>query len=100
MVGAWAGIAGIVTVLAADTTRARVPAPRVGDRSWRRWLIAMTLGSAGVGLCLACGLVLISPLRTSTVGAVTAFVAGGFLVIAAAATVLMGELLVLERTDR
>ena len=100
VVGAWAGIAGIVTVLAADTTRARVPAPRVDDRSWRRWLIAMTLGSAGVGLCLACGLVLISPLRTSTVGAVTAFVAGGFLVIAAAVTVLMGELLVLERTDR
>lgn len=100
VVGAWAGIAGLVTVLAAGTARARVPALRVGDRSWRRWLIAMTLGSAGVGLCLAFGLVLIHPLRTSTVGAVTAFAAGGVLVVAAAVAVLLGELLVLERTDR
>ena len=68
VVGAWAGIAGVVTVLAAERVPARVPEPRVGVRSWRRWLIAMTLGSAGVGLCLACGLVLISPLRAGTVG--------------------------------
>ncbi|MEP7193848.1 MAG: phosphatase PAP2 family protein [Actinomycetota bacterium] len=100
VVGAWAGIAGIVTVLAAETARARVPEPRVGDRSWRRWLIAMTFGSAGLGLSLACGLVLIRPLRTSTVGAVTAFVAGGVLVIAAAVAVLLGTLRVLERSDR
>lgn len=99
VVGAWAGIAGIVTVLADDTAPARVPALGIGDRSWR-WLIAVTLGSAGVGFCLAFGLVLIRPLRTSTVGAVSAFVAGGVLIFAAAVVVLMGELLVLERTDR
>lgn len=100
VVGAWAGIAGIVAVLAADRAPALVLAPRLGGRSWRRWLIAMTLGSAGIGLCLACGLVLIRPLQASTFGAVTAFAAGGFLVVAAAAAVLMSELLVLERTDR
>lgn len=100
VVGAWAGIASIVTVLAADTAPGRVPAPGLGGRSWRRRLIAMTLGSAGVGFCLALGLVLIRPLRTSTVGAVSAFVAGGVLIIAAAVAVLMGELLVLERTSR
>ncbi len=33
VVGAWAGIAGIATVLADDTAPARVPAPGIGDRS-------------------------------------------------------------------
>ncbi len=100
VVGAWAGIVGSVTVLADDTVPRGVPAPGIGDRSWRRRLIAMTLGSAGVGSCLAFGLVLIRPLRTSTVGAVSAFVVSGVLIVAAAVAVLMGELLVLERTDR
>ncbi len=100
VVGAWAGIAGIATVLADDTAPARVPAPGIGDRSGGRWLIAMTLGSVGVGFCLAFGLVLIRPLRTSTLGAVSAFVCGGVLIVAAAVAVLMGVLLVLKRIDR
>lgn len=76
---------------------------RAGRRSSagapRRWLIAMTAGSAGVGFCLAFGLVLIAALRSSTAGAVLAFVAGGVLIVAAVA-VLMAELGVLQRTDR
>lgn len=60
----------------------------------------MTLGSVGVGFCLAFGLVLIRPLRTSTLGAVSAFVCGGVLIVAAAVAVLMGVLLVLKRIDR
>lgn len=100
LVGAWAGIAAIVTVLTADATNpVRPPTARAGDGSRRRWLIAMTAGSAGVGFCLAFGLVLIHPLRTSTTGAATAFVAGGVLIVAAAVAVLIAELAVLQRTD-
>ncbi len=78
VVGAWAGIAAIVTVLTADTTDAAwIPTSRAGDGSRRRWLIAMTAGSAGVGFCLAFGLVLIQPLRTSTAGAASAFAGQG-----------------------
>ncbi|MEJ7773139.1 MAG: hypothetical protein WKF51_14660 [Geodermatophilaceae bacterium] len=60
----------------------------------------MTAGSAGAGFCLAFGLVLIAPLRTSTDGAVLSFVAGGVLIVAAGVAVLMAELGVLQRTDR
>lgn len=101
VVGTWAGIAAIVAVLTAATTDSvRVPTPRAGDGSPRRCLIAMTAGSAGVGFCLAFGLVLIAPLRTSTAGAVLAFVAGGVLIVASAIAVLMAELGLLQRTDR
>ncbi len=97
VVGVWAGIAGIVSVLAADRLPVRGPTLPLGDRARR--LIAMTLGSAALGFLLAFGLVLIPALRTSTFGAVSAFVAGGVLIVAAAIAVLMAELLVLERTD-
>ncbi len=101
IVGAWAGIAALVTVLTTDSTTypARPPTPRAGGGSRRRWLIAMTAGSAGVGFCLAFGLVLIPPLRISTAGTVAAFAAGGVLIVAAAVAVLMAELGVLRRID-
>lgn len=43
------------------------------------------------------GLVLIGPLRTSTAGAVSAFLAGGLLIVAVRIAVLMAELLVMSR---
>ena len=99
LVGAWAGIAATVTVLSTDHAPARAAAALRG-RTATPWLIVMTAGSLGVGCCLALGLVLIKPLRTSTVGAVAAFLAGAVLIIAAATTVLLAELAVLDRTDR
>lgn len=97
VVGVWAGIAGIVSVLAADRPPVRGPTLPLGDRARR--LIAVTLGSVALGLALAFGLVLIPALRTSTFGGVSASVAGGVLIVAAAIAVLMAELVVLERTD-
>lgn len=97
VVGGWAGIAGIVSVLASDRPSSVDPAVRRGGQAPR--LIAVTFGSATLGFCLALGLVLIPPLRASTFGAVSAFVAGGVLMVAAVTAVLVAELLVLGRTD-
>jgi hypothetical protein len=57
------------------------------------------LGSTGAGCFLALALVVIPALRASAVGTVGAFLAGGLLIVAAALVVLLGELVVIERTD-
>jgi membrane-associated phospholipid phosphatase len=98
VVGTWAGLAAIVTVLFAGAAPSRSFSVRAGGRPRRR-LLALTAGVAGVGFALAFGLALIAPLRTSTVGDVAAFVCGGMLIIATAITVLMAELAVLEGMD-
>lgn len=97
VVGVWAGIATIVMALSTTGTPPRPRGPR-GSRASMRWQIVITLGSAGVGFALALGLVLVKPLRTSTAGAVAAFLAGAALIIPTAAAVLLAELAVLERT--
>lgn len=57
------------------------------------------LGSTGAGCFLALALVVIPALRANTVGEVGAFLAGGLLIVAATIAVLLGELVVIERTD-
>jgi hypothetical protein len=57
------------------------------------------LGSTGAGCFLALALVVIPALRASAVGEVAAFLAGGLLIVAAALVVLLGELVVIKRTD-
>lgn len=98
MVGVWAGLAALVTVLIPANTPAPLPSSGISSRSRHR-LVAAALASVGIALGVGLGLVLIGPLRTSTTGAVAAFLAGGLLIVAAATMVLMADLLVLARTD-
>lgn len=98
LVGLWAGIAALVGVLATDDVQIPLVDPSVGGRSLR-WLATIIIGSAGLASALGFGLVLVPPLRTSSIGAGLAFLAGGMLIVAAAIAVLSAELLVLNRTD-
>lgn len=96
-VGFWAGVASVMMVLAArDAPPAEVPPPLADP--WRRRLLRTVLVSAAVGLGLGLVLALVGPLRTSSVGAVLAFLAGGVLVVVAGASVLVAELFVLDRS--
>ncbi len=97
MVGVWAGIVGIVTVLITAGTSEPIGSFGTHGRS-RRWLVVAALGSAGLGLAAGFGLVLVGPLRSSPVGALAAFLAGGLLIVAVATLVLVAELIVLDRT--
>ena len=113
LVGLWAGLAVIVIAvldpkhvgpedvdpenLAPQRTTIE---PTRASRWSRRWLIGLPVGSAGLAVLLALGLVLLRSLRTSIVGSLSAFVAGALLILSAAMVVLIGVQLVLARTAR
>ena len=99
LVGAWAGLAALVLV-SLDAAPPRAVHRSGPDLQSRRWLVAMTAGTGGVALCLAAGLVLIPALRASAVGAISAFLTGALLIVAAVVAVLLGVQTVLARTDR
>lgn len=73
-------------------------APRPLSPGWRRRLIQTVLIATTVGLLLVLALVMVSSLRSSSVGAAVAFLAGGLLILAAAVSVLMAHLFVLDRS--
>ncbi len=100
LVGFWAGLAVIIIVALGPETVPPAVQPSRKSRVSRRWLALVTSGSTFVAVCLAVGLVLIRPLRTSPAGAALAFLAGGLFVVAAAMVVLIGVQLVLARTGR
>ncbi len=96
-VGFWAGVAGVAMVLAAGKAPPEDPAPTVAG-PWRRRLGRTVLVAAGAGLLLVLTLAISEPLRNSAEGALVAFVAGGLLILAAAMSVLVAELFVLDRS--
>ena len=100
LVGFWAGLALLIIVARGpDPVPPAVQSSRK-SRVSRRWLVAVTGGSAGVAAGLAVALVLIRTLRTSPAGEALAFLSGGLFVVAAAVVVLTGVRLVLARTGR
>ncbi len=98
VVGIWAGLAATASVLFDEVAREPTADAPAAPRS-RRWLVAMTVGSFAVGLVVALGLVAAKPLRTSTAGAVSAFLAGGLLIVASAIAVLVAVLVVVDRLE-
>lgn len=99
LVGALAGVGDIATTLSTRSAPIRRAPAREGARVWRRRLLLTVVGSTGSGCFLALALVVIPGLRANALGEVGAFLAGGLLIVAAAIAVLLGELVVLERSD-
>lgn len=96
-VGFWAGVASVVMVLTAGEEPPD-SAPRPLAPGWRRRLIQTVLIATAVGLFLVLALVVVPSLRSSSAGAAVAFLAGGLLILAAAVSVLVAHLFVLDRS--
>ncbi len=96
-VGFWAGVASVVMVLWAGATSPE-SAARPLSPPWRRRLMLTVLASTGASVCLVLALVVATSLRFSSAGAAMAFLAGGLLILSAAASVLVAHLLVLDRS--
>lgn len=90
-VGFWAGVAGVVMVLAAGDAPSAKPVSTLEGHS-RQPLVRTVLGLTGVGLVLVLALAVVEPLRASSVGAVAAFLAGGLLILVVGISVLAAEL--------
>ena len=95
LVGAWSML-GATVLLAADATRT----PSRGESPVRRWLEAAAVGCVIAGVTLGLALTAIPPLRDSTPGFATAFIAGGLLITGASTAVLIAVLGALDLSDQ
>ena len=100
MVGAWTGVAATAMVLIPrGATAEPVPAVSTDRAGHTRTFRLVSIGAAVVGMLLVIAVILVEPLRTSQIGAATAFLAGTLLISAVASAVLMAVVAVLDRTD-
>ena len=96
LVTAWAGVAGVV-VLLADRDFLPVPARRPGRRRTGRWWTVSAAGLALIAATLLAVLVSDPDVRTSALGPPLAFITGGLLIVGVAAATTVVVLRVVAR---
>ena len=99
LVGVWGMVAAAALVIFADSHVELTRSSTSSETAFQRWLEVASVGGVALGVTLGLVLTALPPLRDSTVGSATAFVAGGFLIAGTSTGVLIAVLSALNHTD-